>query len=186
MDPSKGGMTKFIFSVEELIRQRWTLLLAYFRSGYWRHVLGRAPRGFRVYGKIFITHPHRVSVGHNVKFSEGVYINARAPVTIGNHVRLSAFVRINTGALNLDVPPNQRFEHTKAPVTIGDHVWLATGVMVNPGVTIHDGVVVGAGAVVTRDLPPYTLCVGVPAKPIRDLPQLALNETLDASPSKIG
>jgi len=128
---------------------------------------------FSVYGKIIVRHPENVTLGHDVQMSEGLYINARDRVTIGNHARLSAFVRINTGALPMDVPPDHRDIHTSAPVQIGDYAWLATGVTVNPGVTIGEGTVVGAGAVVSRDLPPYTFCVGVPAKPIRDLPRMA-------------
>jgi maltose O-acetyltransferase len=145
--------------------------MARIRTRYWRHVLDVRTTGFVVGGPIRIKRPANVSVGSHVDFAEGVYINARAPVSFGDHVRLSAFVRINTGGLDLSGSPIERMtsEHTSAPVHIGNYVWLATGVMVNAGVTIGDGVVVGAGAIVTHDLPPYTLCVGIPAKPIREL-----------------
>ena len=53
------------------------------------------------------------------------------------------------------------------PIVIGDHVWIASGACVMPGVTIGDGAVVAAGAVVTKDVPPRTLVGGVPAKVIR-------------------
>ena len=55
------------------------------------------------------------------------------------------------------------------PITIGDHVWLGGGVIVCPGVTIGDGAVAAAGAVITRDVPPYTLVGGNPARVIREL-----------------
>ncbi len=55
------------------------------------------------------------------------------------------------------------------PIAIGKGCWLGAHCTILPGVTIGDGCVVGAGSVVNRDLPPFTLCVGVPAKPIRDL-----------------
>lgn len=53
------------------------------------------------------------------------------------------------------------------PVNIGNDVWIGQNVIILPGVTIHDGAVCAAGAVVTHDVPPYTIVGGVPAKPIR-------------------
>jgi acetyltransferase-like isoleucine patch superfamily enzyme len=55
-----------------------------------------------------------------------------------------------------------------APVTIGDHVWLGTRAIILKGVTIGDGALVAAGAVVTKDVPPKTLVGGVPARVIRE------------------
>jgi acetyltransferase-like isoleucine patch superfamily enzyme len=165
------GKANSSFGIEKFIRVHWRGFLARIRGAYWRHVLAACGKDFFVGGKIWVVKPENVSVGDDVHLSEGVYINARDTVSIGNHTRLSPFVRINTAGLVLDVPPSERFDHPSEPVTIGEYVWLATGVIVNAGVTIHDGVIVGAGAVVTRDLPPYTLCIGVPAKPIRELPR---------------
>jgi putative colanic acid biosynthesis acetyltransferase WcaF len=55
------------------------------------------------------------------------------------------------------------------PITIGPRAWIAADVFVGPGVTIGEGTVVGARSSVFKDLPPWTVCVGSPAKPIRDL-----------------
>ncbi len=163
--------TGSLFSVDEFFRNHWAGLTTRVRTAYWRYVLRIKKPDFFVGGPVRIKRPYNVSVGEDVQFAEGVYINARAPVTIGDHVRLSAFVRINTGGLDLDGTAIERLEreHTSAPVRIGNYVWLATGVLVNAGVSIGDGVVVGAGAVVTSDLPDNTLCVGIPARPVRDL-----------------
>jgi galactoside O-acetyltransferase len=57
--------------------------------------------------------------------------------------------------------------YRRGRIEIGDNVWLAANVVVTANVRIGDGAVVGAGSVVTRDLPPMTVCVGVPARPIR-------------------
>lgn len=159
-------------AIERFFRNHFAGLLARFRQAYWRASFANHPSKLGVCGKIIVRHPHRVSVGEGVELSEGVYINARNRVIIGSHARLSAYVHINTGALPIDVFPDERKNrHTSAPVRIGEHVWLATGVTVNPGVTIHEGVVVGACSLVTHDLPAYTFCVGIPAKPIRELPK---------------
>ena len=55
----------------------------------------------------------------------------------------------------------------KGPVVIGNNVWLADKVSVMPGVTIGDGAIVAANAVVTKDVPPYALVAGIPAKVIK-------------------
>ena len=66
--------------------------------------------------------------------------------------------------------PEQRdIQPPSKPITIGDNVWLGGHVIVLPGVTIGDGSVIGAGSVVTGDIPPRSLAVGTPAKVIRTL-----------------
>ena len=62
-------------------------------------------------------------------------------------------------------PPNR--ERTKGDVVIGNDVWLGEDVFIASGVTIGDGCCVGACSVVTRDLPPYSICVGTPCKPVK-------------------
>ena len=67
-----------------------------------------------------------------------------------------------------DIDPERRLEPPVAdPITIGDNVWLGARVIVLPGVTIGENSVVGVGSVVTRDIPPSSLAVGVPAKVVR-------------------
>jgi len=163
-------MIKLLVAIERRLRHVWNGIALRARSRYWRAHFGSAP-GLVVGGRLRVKHPENVFAGEKVLIAEEVYINARAPVRLGDHVRLSAFVRINTGSLDLDAPPSQRTGHSGEEVRIGTHAWLATGVTVNAGVTIGEGTVVGAGALVANDLPPYTLCVGIPAKPIRDLPR---------------
>jgi maltose O-acetyltransferase len=58
---------------------------------------------------------------------------------------------------------------TAKPIVVGDNVWLSSGVILCPGVTIGDDTVVGAGAVVTRDLPAGVVAYGVPARVVREI-----------------
>lgn len=166
-------MTKSLVAAERLFFRYWNAIALRVRSRYWRAHFGACGPGLVVGGRLTIKRPENVFAGTGVLFSEEVYINARGPVHIGDHARLSTFVRINTSTLDPGTPPDERSAHAYEPVRIGKYAWLATGVTVNPGVTIGEGAVVGAGAVVTGDLPPYALCVGVPAKPIRELPRPA-------------
>lgn len=148
--------------------QKRRLVINRVRSSYWSFVCASVGSGLRVAGKILVDPPDKLFIGNDVVINEGVYINTRDRITLGNGVHLSPYVRINAGSLDLR---DSSKPHLKQPVVIQDRAWIATGVIINPGVTIGEGCVVGAGAVVTRDLPPYTLCVGVPAKPIKDLPR---------------
>jgi acetyltransferase-like isoleucine patch superfamily enzyme len=141
-------------------------LIVRLRSKWYQSVLPGHPKGLRVTGPITVSPPENLFLGSNVVLNEGVYINSRLPVYIGNDVHISPFSQINTGFLKLN---NQDRPHGGAPVHIGNNVWIAAGVIINPGVTIHDGAVVGSGAVVTRDLPANTVCAGVPAKPIKTI-----------------
>ncbi|MDN0069807.1 acyltransferase [Collinsella ihumii] len=90
-------------------------------------------------------------------------IRVHERVTIGDGCAIShGFVCMDGNAHTIDG------RRTVAPVEICDHVWIGTGVTVLPGVRIGEGAVVAAGAVVTRDVPPACLVVGVPARVIRE------------------
>ena len=91
------------------------------------------------------------------------------PIIIGNGVRIAPHVMMfanNHTFANTDIPIHkQRVE--AGPITIEDDVWIAGMVMVTAGVHIGHGSVIGAGAVVTKDIPPWSVAVGVPARVVR-------------------
>ncbi len=107
--------------------------------------------------------------------------------TIGKFCSIAAMTRINPGNHPMERPSQSHFtyrasyyfsgEHDEEaffewrrahPVAIGHDVWIGHGAVVLPGVTINDGAVIAAGAVVTKDVAPYMIVAGVPAKPIRE------------------
>ena len=90
-------------------------------------------------------------------------------VHIGNHVMVGPHTLITTVTHPLDYRRRQEYVACAQPVVIEDDVWIGGNVTVLPGVTIGQGSVVAAGAVVTQDVPPRTLVGGVPAKVIREL-----------------
>lgn len=104
-------------------------------------------------------------IGDHTFINTGVIISVRSKVSIGKHCQIANQVIIMDndfhGVENRDIPEEPQ------PVIIEDKVWLATRCIILKGVTIGKGAVVAAGAVVTKDVPPYTLVGGVPAKVIR-------------------
>lgn len=100
----------------------------------------------------------------------GIGCEVYGPVTIGNDVMMGPEVVIYTSGHRFDrtdIPMAEQDFTDPEPVTIGNDVWIGRRVMIMPGVTIGDGCVIGAGAVVTKDIPPYTVAAGVPAKVVK-------------------
>nr|WP_314565052.1 acyltransferase [uncultured Pseudomonas sp.] len=106
----------------------------------------------------------RFSVGSGSFIGKRTFIQLHAPVRIGAHVAINEGVRILTGTHDLDDPA---WRLKVAPVVIGDYAWIATDAIILPGVTIGEGAVVGAGSVVGRDVQPFTVVAGNPARLIR-------------------
>jgi maltose O-acetyltransferase len=108
-------------------------------------------------------------IGARVFANYGLVALDVAPITIGDDVQIGPNVQLLTPTHPLD-PDLRRVKWEAAePITIGANVWLGGGAIILPGVTIGEDAVVGAGAVVTRDVPPRTVVVGNPARAIRSL-----------------
>jgi len=87
-----------------------------------------------------------------------------APLAIGDCVVINDGVRILTGTHDID---SSDFRSICRRVTVGNYAWICTGALILPGVQIGDGAVVAAGAVVSRDVPPYAVVAGNPARLIK-------------------
>lgn len=155
-------------STLQSMRERGSRIMTRLRGAYWRLFLASVGEGTQFKGPLFVQSPEMVSIGKECRFNEGVVFNARAPITIGDYVRISSNAVINAEGLEYAKPRDRR-GHIKAPVVIEDGVWICTGAIINPGVTIGHDAVVGAGAVVLKDVPPRTIVVGVPARVMREI-----------------
>lgn len=124
---------------------------------------------FRVLERVTIEYPRGLSIGRQAGLNVGCWINARGGVTIGDDVIMGPYCVVHSANHrfdSLDVP-TRRQGYEEKPVYIGNNVWLGAQVTVLPGVTIGENAVIGAGAVVTRDIPPNAVAVGNPARVIR-------------------
>ena len=112
---------------------------------------------------------YQTSIGADTFVNAGCVILDVARVTIGERGQIGPNVQLLTPTHPLDPEPRAEGWEAAEPITLGDNVWLGGGVIVCPGVTIGRDTVVGAGAVVTRDLPSRVVAVGTPARVIREL-----------------
>lgn len=110
-----------------------------------------------------------ITIGNHVFFNSGCKFQDQGGITIDDGVLLGHNVVLAT--LNHCMIPEQRANLKPAPIHIGKNVWIGANAMVLPGVTIGDGAVIAAGAIVTKDVPANTIVGGIPAKKIKDIPQ---------------
>lgn len=135
------------------------------RYNYWNKRVKHIGRKTIIYGDINIQNPIKVIIGDCCTVNDGVFISARDFVTIGNNVTISARVTILTGGI--DIKSTQNRNHISGEVKINNNVWIGANSTILPGIEIGEGCVIGAGSVVTKNLPSNSVCVGVPAKPIK-------------------
>lgn len=100
----------------------------------------------------------------------GINCKVRGPLVIGNNVMMGPDVLIFTSnheTKRTDIPMNKQGFSRLKQVTICDDVWIGARVIILPGVTIGEGSIIGAGAVVTKNIPPYSIAGGIPAKVLK-------------------
>ncbi len=122
--------------------------------------------------------PAKIRIGKDTIIGEDVVLDGRDSLTIGDHVDFATGVMIYNSQHDIN---SEGFGAISAPVTIGDYVFVGPRAIILPGVTIGRGAVVAAGAVVTRDVEPFAIVGGVPAKVIGERKQKDLHYRLGRS-----
>jgi acetyltransferase-like isoleucine patch superfamily enzyme len=116
--------------------------------------------------------PARIRIGQGCFLNIGAMVAAVSLVEIGDHCMLANNCFVTDGNHRFDDPdrpvPWQGFT-TKGPTRIGDNTWLGANVVVTSGVTIGERCVIGANSVVTKDVEPFTIAAGAPARPLRNI-----------------
>ena len=120
--------------------------------------------------KLYATPESPIRIGANFSANANVMINARGKgyITIGDNVLIgpNVVLRSNNHVIELGDALISEQGMTEGTIVIGDDVWIASNAVILQNVAIGDGAVIAAGAVVTKDIPPYTVVGGVPARTI--------------------
>ena len=127
-------------------------------------------------GAFHIRKPSKISIDEGTVIGHGVTLDGRNGITIGKNVNFSSEVMVWTMQHDYNDPS---FSASGGAVVIEDYAWISVRVIILPGVTIGEGAVVAAGAVVTKDVEPYTVVGGVPARKIS-----TRNKNLNYRPAK--
>jgi len=104
-----------------------------------------------------------ITIGRRTLINQHCCLDGRGGLSIGDNVDISPGVWILTDSHDMNDP---LFREVLAPVKIGNHAWIGSRAMILPGVIVGEGAVIAAGAVVTRDVEPYAVVAGVPARHI--------------------
>lgn len=129
----------------------------------------------RVPSNLVLLPPFQCDYGYNIEIKNDVFINHNcyfmdcATISIGHHVFIGPDCGLYTANHPLSYELRNQGLEQALPITIGDNCWLGAKVSIMPGVTIGEGSVIGAGSVVTHDIPPHTLAAGVPARVIKPI-----------------
>jgi len=132
-------------------------------------LLGSLGDGTEIRPPFYCDYGRHTHVGARTFVNFGLVALDVAPVRIGDDVQIGPYVQLLTPTHPLEPEPRRAKWEAAEPIAIGDNAWLGGGVIVCPGVTIGADTVVGAGAVVTTDLPPGVLALGTPARVLRSL-----------------
>ncbi len=119
----------------------------------------------------FETQEHgEIHIGDDVVISRGVHLVAFARIDIGNGSMIGEYTSLRDAnhRIGYNIAPRHS-GHDAAPIRIGNNVWIGRGATVLPGISIGDGAVVGANAVVTHNVPAHTIVAGVPARQLTKL-----------------
>jgi len=126
-------------------------------------------------GSFTLTAPFWCDYGYNIEIGENFYANHNcvfldaAKITFGNNVFIAPNCCFSTATHPIDAERRDRGLEFAYPIKVGDSVWFGAGVMVLPGVSIGNEVVVGAGSIVTKDIPSGVVAAGNPCKVLRKI-----------------
>jgi acetyltransferase-like isoleucine patch superfamily enzyme len=139
------------------------------RLWYYRNIMGfRIGKGSTIFMECKFDCAKGLSIGVNSVINARCRLDSRGGISIGDNVSVSADVIILTADHDMDTP---NFAGRNKEVVIEDYVWIGTRAMVLPGVIIGKGSLVAAGSVVTKNVEPFSVMGGIPARFIKKRPQ---------------
>ena len=135
------------------------------RSFILRMFGAKVGRGVHVYPKVKIWAPWNLILKDECGIANGVILYSQGKITIGRRVVVSQGAHLVAGTHDYSKP---EFTLITKPIEIYDYVWIAAEAFVHPGIIIGEGCIIGARAVVTKDMPEWMVCAGHPCKPIKE------------------
>ncbi|MEV1290354.1 sugar O-acetyltransferase [Micromonospora sp. NPDC049679] len=139
------------------------------RLGVLRELLGSLGEGTEIRPPLHCDYGYQIHIGARTFINFNAVMLDVAPITIGDDVQVGPNVQFLTPTHPVEAEPRRAKFEAAQPITVGNNVWLGGGVIILPGVSIGENTVVGAGAVVTKDLPANVVAVGNPARVVRTL-----------------
>ena len=140
----------------------------FLRNFFYRIIFKSCGKTLLIYPSVYIIFSHKISVGKRLAINVGSYLDGRGGITIGDNVMIGPNCVLSScehGHSRTDIPMAEQ-NHTYAPIMIGNDVWIGGNCVIKSGVTISDGSIIAAGAIVTKDVPPYCIFGGVPGQVI--------------------
>ena len=110
-----------------------------------------------------------IRIGDDCFVNRSVFFDNSEAISVGNGCSLGMEVLLLTSDHEIGEPGHRAGAQAPKPILVGNGVWIGARATLMPGVTVGDGAIIGAGSLVTRDVPSNVLCVGVPAKVLRPL-----------------
>ncbi len=134
-----------------------------------RQLLGKTGNSFVIEPPFYCDYGYNIEIGENFYANVNCVVLDGAKVTFGDNVFIAPDCGFYTAGHPLDVEQRNRGLEYAYPITIGNNVWIGAQVCVMPGVIIGDNTVIGAGSVVTKDIPSNVLAVGNPCRVLREI-----------------
>jgi maltose O-acetyltransferase len=132
-------------------------------------LLGEVGEDVHIRPPVYFDYGYQTTIGRGTFINHGAVILDVGRVAIGDDVQIGPGVQLLTPLHPMDAAERTAGWESQEPITIGNRVWLGGGVIVCPGVTIGEDSVIGAGAVVTRDVPARVFAAGNPCRVVREL-----------------
>ena len=134
-----------------------------------KNILGKTTDHFHIEQPFYCDYGYNIEIGENFYTNHNVVILDCARVTFGDNVFIAPNCGFYTAGHPLDAERRNKGLEDAKPITVGSNVWIGGGCTILPGVTIGDNTVIGAGSVVTKDIPANVLAFGNPCKVVREI-----------------
>ncbi len=134
-----------------------------------RELFGRIGDEIWIEPPFYCDYGSNITLGHKVFFNFNCVVLDPAPVSVGSNVMFGPAVQIYTATHPIRAIERRSWREYARPIAIGSDIWIGGGAIINPGVSIGSRSVIGAGSVVTRDIPADVFAAGNPCRIIREI-----------------